>query len=375
MLERFAWRLSCGGRAVALVLREGFADEEFIDLARTPERDAAQEARLTELKRALAARVLARRAGRGRRAQPALTTASIVTAPRASATETRWWPSRTAKPSPAGTTEIGGSTAPRASASQTPLPALAHDRRGPERRVELLRAVRLQRAGDLPRAGSRARRARRAGRGDAGSAIASRSAGASRSGGAGSRGARGPASASRGRTPSPPRSAATCSWCAASRDARRRPMGRPADSRGAGCPPVLGPSAEARDGRASGASRSAWSAATFARAVLRAQREAVLAGAAQAHARAPQAVAALGRAHAHAVDVERDLAQPGGAAVGDPDRQRAGSRRRAGAASASARAGAAESPSEDGVTLRTVSRRTVTFCAWSSARISTAWSP
>ena len=61
VLERFAWRLSGGGRTVELVLREGFADEEFIDLARTPERDAAQEARLTELKRALAERVMARR--------------------------------------------------------------------------------------------------------------------------------------------------------------------------------------------------------------------------------------------------------------------------------------------------------------------------
>ena len=59
MLERFAWRLSCPGRSVGLLLREGFVDEEFIDLARA-ERDAAQEARLTELKRALAERVLAR---------------------------------------------------------------------------------------------------------------------------------------------------------------------------------------------------------------------------------------------------------------------------------------------------------------------------
>ena len=59
VLERFAWRLSCCDRAVALLLREGFVDEEFVDLARA-QRDAAQEARLTELKRALAERVLAR---------------------------------------------------------------------------------------------------------------------------------------------------------------------------------------------------------------------------------------------------------------------------------------------------------------------------
>ena len=59
VLERFAWRLSCGGRTVELALLEGFVDEEFVDLARA-ERDDAQEARLTELKRALAERVLAR---------------------------------------------------------------------------------------------------------------------------------------------------------------------------------------------------------------------------------------------------------------------------------------------------------------------------
>jgi hypothetical protein len=59
VLERFAWRLSCPGRSVGLLLREGFVDEEFVDLARA-ERDAAQEARLTELKRALADRVMAR---------------------------------------------------------------------------------------------------------------------------------------------------------------------------------------------------------------------------------------------------------------------------------------------------------------------------
>jgi hypothetical protein len=59
VLERFAWRLSCPGRSVGLLLREGLVDEEFIDLARA-ERDAVQEARLTELKRALAERVMAR---------------------------------------------------------------------------------------------------------------------------------------------------------------------------------------------------------------------------------------------------------------------------------------------------------------------------
>jgi len=61
-LERFVFRLSHPRASVTLVLREGFVDEEFVDLARA-ERDAAQEARLTELKRALAERVLARPAG------------------------------------------------------------------------------------------------------------------------------------------------------------------------------------------------------------------------------------------------------------------------------------------------------------------------
>lgn len=59
-LERFAWRLAgAGGAAVELVLREGYVDEEFVDLARA-QRDEAQEARLTLLKRALAERVMAR---------------------------------------------------------------------------------------------------------------------------------------------------------------------------------------------------------------------------------------------------------------------------------------------------------------------------
>ena len=59
VLERFVFRLSRPGRGVELLLREGFVDEEFVDLARA-ERDEAQEARLTELKHALAERVLAR---------------------------------------------------------------------------------------------------------------------------------------------------------------------------------------------------------------------------------------------------------------------------------------------------------------------------
>ena len=59
VLERFVFRLSHSAASVTLLLREGFVDEEFIDLARA-DRDEAQEARLEVLKRALAERVLAR---------------------------------------------------------------------------------------------------------------------------------------------------------------------------------------------------------------------------------------------------------------------------------------------------------------------------
>ena len=57
-----------------------------------------------------------RRAGR---LEAASTAASIASAPRARATDTRWWPSRTAYESPTRTTEIGGSTAPRYSATHS----------------------------------------------------------------------------------------------------------------------------------------------------------------------------------------------------------------------------------------------------------------
>lgn len=62
VLERFVFRFSGPGASATLLLREGFVDEEFVLLARA-ERDEAQEARLTELKHALAERVLARPAG------------------------------------------------------------------------------------------------------------------------------------------------------------------------------------------------------------------------------------------------------------------------------------------------------------------------
>jgi hypothetical protein len=63
LLERFVFRLSVGSRSVTLLLRDGFVTEEFIDLARTPDRDADQERRLATLKLELAERVMARPAG------------------------------------------------------------------------------------------------------------------------------------------------------------------------------------------------------------------------------------------------------------------------------------------------------------------------
>ncbi len=59
-LERFVFRLTYRGRTVTLTLREGFVSDEFIDLARTEQRTATQEARLDLLKRELAERTMAR---------------------------------------------------------------------------------------------------------------------------------------------------------------------------------------------------------------------------------------------------------------------------------------------------------------------------
>ena len=59
-LERFVFRLGYHGRRLTLLLREGFVTEEFIDLARTEGRDAAQERRLDALKAQMAERVMAR---------------------------------------------------------------------------------------------------------------------------------------------------------------------------------------------------------------------------------------------------------------------------------------------------------------------------
>ena len=62
-LERFVFRLGYRDRRATLALREGFVTDEFIDLARTEQRSAAQERRLDVLKREMADRVMARPAG------------------------------------------------------------------------------------------------------------------------------------------------------------------------------------------------------------------------------------------------------------------------------------------------------------------------
>jgi hypothetical protein len=58
--ERFVFRLAYRDRRTTLVLREGFVTDEFVDLARSERRSAAEERRLGELKLELAERVLAR---------------------------------------------------------------------------------------------------------------------------------------------------------------------------------------------------------------------------------------------------------------------------------------------------------------------------
>jgi hypothetical protein len=58
-LERFVFVLAHPQTTATLMLRPGFVDDEFVDLARVPARSAAQEARLDALKIELAARVMA----------------------------------------------------------------------------------------------------------------------------------------------------------------------------------------------------------------------------------------------------------------------------------------------------------------------------
>jgi hypothetical protein len=56
------FRLTYRDRSVMLELRESFVTEEFIDLARTEDRNAEQERRLDTLKQEMAERVMARAA-------------------------------------------------------------------------------------------------------------------------------------------------------------------------------------------------------------------------------------------------------------------------------------------------------------------------
>jgi hypothetical protein len=59
LLEDFVFALDYGPQTVTLLLRDGFVTAEFIDLARTDGRSDTEEARLSELKAALAQRIMA----------------------------------------------------------------------------------------------------------------------------------------------------------------------------------------------------------------------------------------------------------------------------------------------------------------------------
>jgi hypothetical protein len=61
-MERFVFELGYRGRTVTLIVREGYVSDEFIALARTELRTAAEEIRLTALKCEMAARITAVRA-------------------------------------------------------------------------------------------------------------------------------------------------------------------------------------------------------------------------------------------------------------------------------------------------------------------------
>jgi hypothetical protein len=58
-LERFVFTLAHRETTATLMLREGFVDDEFVELAATKGRSASEEARLDALKRDVAARVMA----------------------------------------------------------------------------------------------------------------------------------------------------------------------------------------------------------------------------------------------------------------------------------------------------------------------------
>ena len=62
--EDFVFEVAVPGASTTLALRDGFVTAAFIDLARTDNRSAAQEARLDELKADLCARIMAEPAER-----------------------------------------------------------------------------------------------------------------------------------------------------------------------------------------------------------------------------------------------------------------------------------------------------------------------
>jgi hypothetical protein len=57
--EDFVFMVEVGGRTATLLLHDGFVTDEFIDLARTENRNDAQDQRLDELKAQLAQQVIA----------------------------------------------------------------------------------------------------------------------------------------------------------------------------------------------------------------------------------------------------------------------------------------------------------------------------
>ena len=57
-LARFVFQLGYRRRTVTLIVREGYVSDEFIDLARMPDRTPEQETHLTELKQQMADRVM-----------------------------------------------------------------------------------------------------------------------------------------------------------------------------------------------------------------------------------------------------------------------------------------------------------------------------
>ena len=59
-LERYVFRVSHGADQVVLTIREGFVTEEFIRLARKPDRTPSEDRHLAVLKQEMADRLLGR---------------------------------------------------------------------------------------------------------------------------------------------------------------------------------------------------------------------------------------------------------------------------------------------------------------------------